>query len=97
KNTQPLSIGIKCPMENCSGVVVEKKSRRGRIFYGCSNYPKCKFATWNKPVNKTCKNCQNPYLERRVNQTQGEYLFCPICKAKYQEEDKESYREVAYG
>ncbi len=97
KQTKPLSIGVNCPNENCKGVVVEKKSRRGKVFYGCSNYPKCTFATWNKPVNIACNNCQNPYLEQRSNQANEMFFYCPTCKAKIQGEDKESYRETAYG
>lgn len=97
KNTQPISIGVNCPQENCSGVVVEKRSRRGRSFYGCSKYPDCKFATWNRPVNMVCKNCSNKYLEQRSNQSSGDHLYCPVCKQKFPLEDKESYREVAYG
>ncbi|RMF64342.1 MAG: type I DNA topoisomerase [Calditrichaeota bacterium] len=97
KNTKPLSIGVSCPVEGCSGVLVEKRSRRGRVFYGCSNYPDCKFATWNRPVNVRCQNCQNPYLELRATQAKGEYLFCPVCKSEYAKETEEAYREVAYG
>ncbi|MFQ5824642.1 MAG: type I DNA topoisomerase [bacterium] len=97
KNTQPLSIGVSCPNENCSGVVVEKRSRRGRVFYGCSRYPECKFATWNKPVKEDCPKCKNPYLEIRSTQAKSEYLFCPICKSKFQPDIKDSYSAIAYG
>jgi len=97
KYTKPVSIGVKCPEENCEGAVVEKKSKRGRIFYGCSKYPNCKFATWNKPLNIACRKCENPYLEKRTNKNNDQYFYCPACKSKFQEEDKESYREVAYG
>ncbi|MFQ5641066.1 MAG: type I DNA topoisomerase [bacterium] len=97
KNTQPFSIGVNCAKDGCTGVLVEKRSRRGRTFYGCSRYPKCDFATWHKPVAITCNNCRNPYLEKRTTQAKGEYLYCPACKAEMQEQDKESRREVAYG
>ncbi|MCG8605237.1 topoisomerase DNA-binding C4 zinc finger domain-containing protein, partial [bacterium] len=97
KNTRAVSIGIDCPEEGCSGSLVEKRSKRGKVFYGCSNYPNCKFATWYRPVKTPCGQCANPYLERRANQSQGEFLYCPNCKAKYDDEDKEAYRAVAYG
>lgn len=97
KNTQPLSIGVNCPKEDCSGFIVEKRSKRGRTFYGCSRYPDCKFASWNKPVNLSCTNCQNPYLEERSTQTKGEYLQCPQCKAKFHQKTSKSYDAVAYG
>lgn len=60
KNTKSLtnSIGIKCPTVDCEGELVEKRSKRGRIFYGCSRYPKCKFATWDKPLAQPCPECQ---------------------------------------
>jgi DNA topoisomerase-1 len=96
KNTQPISVGVNCPKDDCNGVIVEKRSRRGRTFFGCSNYPKCNFATWYKPVARKCSNCGNPYLEQRATQAKGEYLYCPACQAEMQE-DEDSYRDVAYG
>ena len=42
-----------CPIEDCSGEIVEKKSRKGKIFYSCSRYPDCKYALWNKPYPMT--------------------------------------------
>jgi len=57
KNTKPLlvKIGIKCPQ--CSGEIVEKQSKKKRIFYGCANYPDCGFATSNKPLPQPCPQC----------------------------------------
>ncbi|RMD88059.1 MAG: type I DNA topoisomerase [Calditrichaeota bacterium] len=97
KNARPYSTGIKCPKEGCNGTIVERKTKRGKIFYGCSNYPKCKFATWNKPVEVVCPECDNPYLEERSNQTKGTYLVCPVCKSEFSEEIKDTYDAVAYG
>ncbi len=64
KNTQSLNsghnakpIGVKCPEADCNGDIVEKKSKRGKIFYGCGNFPDCQFATWDKPVNRACPQC----------------------------------------
>lgn len=96
RNTQPISIGVACPNEGCSGSLVEKRSRRGRVFYGCSNYPDCKFASWNKPVNIRCNSCENPYLEMRCNQTKGDFLYCPVCKSDFQVENKETDRAIAF-
>lgn len=53
KNT-PKEI-MNCP--KCDGMIIEKKTRKGKIFYGCSNYPKCDFATWDEPINELCPNC----------------------------------------
>ena len=80
KFTRPFSIGVACPQEGCNGYVVERKSKRGRIFYGCSNYPKCKFASWDKPVNEACPNCGAKFLVEKINKSKGEYLQCVKCK-----------------
>jgi len=84
KNSKPLSIGVKCPREGCSGEVVEKRSRRGRVFYGCSRYPECDFASWYKPVAQECPACGCKYLEERYTQAKGEYLRCPQCKEEFE-------------
>ncbi len=66
KNTKPIvkTIGVKCP--DCGRDIVEKRSRRGRVFYGCSGYPECKRAYWNKPVNKTCPKCGSLLVEKKT-------------------------------
>ncbi|HHV19299.1 MAG TPA: type I DNA topoisomerase, partial [Thermoanaerobacterales bacterium] len=57
KNTKPIvtEIGVNCP--ECSGSIVVRRSKRGRTFYGCSNYPDCKFVSWNKPSRNKCPQC----------------------------------------
>ena len=45
------------PCPKCEGKIIEKKTKRGKIFYGCSNYPKCTFASWDKPLEEKCPNC----------------------------------------
>lgn len=50
-----VSAGVKCP--KCGGELQEKRSKRGRLFYGCGNFPKCNFATWDKPLPKPCPQC----------------------------------------
>jgi DNA topoisomerase-1 len=86
-NSKPYKIGVACPKEGCNGEIIERKSRRGKVFYGCSNYPKCDFVSWNRPVNVTCPNCQAKYLEDRYTAKDGEHLYCPKCKSKYGKED----------
>ena len=47
-----------CPI--CKkGQIIEKKTRRNKVFFGCNNYPKCKTATWDEPINKLCPECNN--------------------------------------
>ena len=53
---------IDCP--NCDGKIIEKKTKRGKIFYGCNNYPKCKFALWDLPINERCPECNKILVEK---------------------------------
>lgn len=77
KHTEPVPTGVLCPEETCSGELVEKKSRRGRLFYACNRYPECKYAVWNRPVDKTCPRCGFPIL---VEKKKG--IWCPRCRKK---------------
>lgn len=64
-NTKPITIstGIECP--KCKkGMIVERKSKRGRVFYGCDTYPTCDFMTWNKPINEFCETCGSIMTEK---------------------------------
>jgi len=56
---------IICDCPNCDGKIVEKKTRRGKIFYGCNNYPKCKTAYWDKPTGEKCPECGNMLTEKK--------------------------------
>jgi DNA topoisomerase-1 len=86
KNTKPISIGMKCP--KCKdGDVIERKTKRKRVFYGCSRYPDCDFASWDKPVVKVCDTCGNGYMVIKYTQARGEYLLCPSCKAEVAKEE----------
>jgi DNA topoisomerase-1 len=91
KNTKPYSLGILCP-KGCGGFIVEKKSRRGKIFFGCSNYPKCDFATWDRPVKENCPQCGSNFLVLKKSKKKGEYLLCLKCK--YEKSMAEEKAEV---
>ncbi len=54
-----------CDCPNCNGKIVEKKSRKGKLFYGCNNYPKCKTAYWDKPIGEKCPNCGEMLVEKK--------------------------------
>ncbi|MFZ5519466.1 MAG: type I DNA topoisomerase [Candidatus Zhuqueibacterota bacterium] len=88
-NNKPFSLGIPCPAEGCTGFIVERRSKRGKTFYGCSSYPSCNFATWYAPVATKCEQCGSPFLERRYNKSSGNYLYCPKCKAKYEQQEND--------
>ena len=70
------AIGMSCPEAACQGEIVEKRSRRGKVFFGCSSYPDCKFATWDKPVAQACPICHKPYLVQKNTKRQGSFLAC---------------------
>lgn len=55
------------PCPKCGGKIVEKKTKKGKIFYGCNNYPKCKLATWDKPTGELCPKCDGILLENKDN------------------------------
>jgi DNA topoisomerase I len=69
------STGVRCG-KNCGGEIVERKSRRGKTFYGCSNYPKCDFVLWNKPVQEPCPVCKAPFTLIKTTKRQGTIRFC---------------------
>lgn len=73
-----ITLGVKCP--KCKeGGIVERKSKRGKLFYGCSRYPDCDFVSWYKPIPEKCPNKDSEYLEMRYSVKKGNYLKCPQC------------------
>ncbi|MCG3119160.1 MAG: DNA topoisomerase 1 [bacterium] len=84
-SARPYPIGVACPLPNCGGKIIERRSKRGRTFYGCSNYPACNFVNWNKPVAKSCPSCGNNYMEERYTQAEGAHWRCPKCKEKFEQ------------
>ncbi|MBP1904199.1 DNA topoisomerase-1 [Paenibacillus turicensis] len=78
RNTKPIikEIGVTCP--KCKeGHVVERRSKKGRVFYGCNRYPECDFVSWDKPSMKPCPECQSMMIEKRSKQ--GIKLNCTAC------------------
>ena len=69
-------MGVKCPHNGCSGDVVERQSKRGKIFYGCSRFPDCNFATWDKPVATECPSCHAKFLVEKTTKKKGTFLAC---------------------
>jgi DNA topoisomerase-1 len=86
KNNKPEKIdtGIACPLL-CGGTIVQRKTRRGKIFYGCSLFPKCRFATWDQPVASPCPRCGKPVLLRKVDKN-GTVLYCRDEKCGFKEQ-----------
>jgi len=86
--TRPVGIGLACP--RCGGEIVERRTRRGRIFYGCANYPACEFTTWDRPTEHRCPRCDYPMAKRRTRR--GEELRClnPECPASVHRQGRET-------
>jgi len=69
--------GMKCPKDaDKGGEVVERKSKRGKIFFGCSNYPDCDFVLWNRPILEKCPKCDAPFLTEKITKKHGRQLIC---------------------
>jgi len=81
KHTEPVKLGVECPREDCEdGELVEKRSRRGKVFYGCNRYPECDYATWYRPLKDVrCPKCESANLEEATRRS-GTKWICPICK-----------------
>ncbi len=91
RNTKPIikDIGVTCP--KCKeGHVVERRSKKGRVFYGCDKYPECDFVSWDKPSAKPCPSCGSLMIEKRNKQ--GTRLQCTSCdhQEPVEEADEES-------
>lgn len=78
--------GIKCPEEDCSGTFVQRKTRKGRIFYGCSRYPKCKHATWDEPVDRPCPECEREFVLKKSPINGQPHFYCGKEGCSYKED-----------
>lgn len=74
KSTKAIPLGVKCPQ--CGGNLAQKRTRKGRNFFACGNYPNCKFALWDRPTNSPCPKCHAPFLVEKVSKQNGTRLQC---------------------
>ncbi|MBI3037754.1 type I DNA topoisomerase [bacterium] len=92
KNTKRIvqDLGIPCPIENCGGKISVKRSKKGRIFYGCSNYPTCTFVSWSKPINEICPKCKSVLTNHKTIKL-GPHVKCTnkACDYKRTQESSE--------
>lgn len=88
RNTKPIvkDIGVPCP--KCEeGKIIERRSKKGRIFYGCDTYPACDYVSWDKPSGKPCPKCESMLVEKRNRS--GAKLQCPTCDYSEELQDEE--------
>jgi len=88
KNTRPLSTGLKCPQDG--GDIVERRSKRGKPFWSCRNYPTCRFALWYKPIPIICPSCSAEFLLEKRDKTGKLTHFCHDKRCGYKEEIEEA-------
>ncbi len=87
------TIGVKCP--NCSeGEVVERRSKRGKTFYGCNRYPDCDFVAWGKPIPERCPECGGSYLIEKYLKA-GAFAQCPNNECKFKKPLEQAAPESA--
>ena len=73
---KPRDTEVACP--KCSkGTILERKSRRGKIFFSCDKYPDCDYALWNEPLAEPCPKCEWPLLTIKVTKRSGKQKVCP--------------------
>ena len=86
KHTEPVPLGVKCP--KCGiGDLAERRSKRGRAFFGCSRYPECDFTVWNRPVPETCPSCGYLGAESKQSKAKGAYRKCLKCGTEFAAEE----------
>lgn len=84
KYVKQQTIGVTCPQ--CGqGEISQRRSKRGKTFYGCTRYPDCDFVAWAKPVNEKCPECASPYLVEKFLKS-GNFIQCPNKECKYKRE-----------
>ena len=76
KDKEDVEVVEVCDCPNCDGKIIERKSRKGKVFYGCNNYPKCKTAYWDKPISKKCPECGEMLCEK------NNVIKCSSCDYK---------------
>ncbi len=76
KYIKPKTIGVPCPRPDCGGELTERRTKRGKAFYGCANYPDCDFVVWQKPIPEKCPQCNSPYLLEKSTKKEGQIRYC---------------------
>ncbi|SHH18213.1 type I DNA topoisomerase [Clostridium grantii] len=85
KNTKQIQTELDIPCPKCGGKIVQRRSKKGRTFYGCNNYPECDFVSWDEPTDKKCPVCESLMVVKN-NKKLGEFYQCPNKECKHIEE-----------
>jgi DNA topoisomerase-1 len=83
KYVKQKTVGVKCP-ECHEGDIIERRSKRGKTFYGCNRYPKCDFVAWGKPIDRKCPECGSSHLIEKFLKA-GAFAQCPNKECKFKE------------
>ncbi len=86
KYVKQKSTGVLCPKDG--GDIVERKSRRGKVFFGCANYPDCDFTLWNRPMPEKCPDCGAPFLVEKITKRHGRQLVCNNENCEYERSEE---------
>ncbi len=87
KTTRSLGTGVTCPKPGCGGQLLEKRTKKGRIFYSCANYPKCDYALWERPLPKPCPQCHAPFVVQKTTRGAEPRSRCIAEGCGYEEEE----------
>ncbi len=80
RQTRPVNLGVNCPEAGCDGYMTARRSQKGRNFFGCSNYPACRFVVWDTPVDRRCPACDYPLMVEKSDRSGRTALQCPKCR-----------------
>jgi len=84
KNTKAITKELELPCPKCGGTILERRSKKGTKFFGCSNYPQCDFVSWFEPTEIKCPEC-NTYMVKRYSKTKNDYMECSNKECKHKE------------
>ncbi|MGV8980285.1 type I DNA topoisomerase [Clostridium sp.] len=92
KNTKAITKELEVPCPKCGGKILERRSKKGTKFYGCSNYPECDFVSWFEPTEIKCSVC-GTYMVKRYSKTKGDFMECSNKECKNKEYKAEENNE----
>jgi DNA topoisomerase-1 len=96
KHTRPVPLGVKCP--KCGiGDLAERRTKKGRNFFGCLRYPECDYSTWTRPVPVACPSCGFVGMEEKQTKARGVSRKCLKCGHEIQVEETVTPAETVAG